>query len=472
MKKGWPLMNLGFRLRGQRAGSGTGPRPSGRGLPAWAAGVCILAVLLAGCGKKVEKEAAEGEAPTPVLVETVVRGAVDYMVTADAILFPINQANVTPKISAPVKRMLVNRGDHVKAGQVLAELESGDLAAAASESNSQYQQAQASYQTISGATVPEDKSKAQADVLVAQQVVDAAQKLYDNRVALQKEGALAQKLVDDAKVALAQARGQLEYAERHLQALNQVSQRETIRGAQASMNAAKAHYDNAQVQLSYSEIRSPISGVVADRSVYAGEMPASGTPIISIVDISQVVARANVPVKEASMIRVGRPARITGPEGDLAGKVTVVSPAVDPNTTTVEVWVQVANPGEKLKPGASVRVAIIADTIQNTIVIPASALLNADDGGQKVMVITKDSIAHERRVSVGVRQLARVQIVSGLQEGEQVVTSGGLGLDDKAKVSIQQPKAEDDDEDNADDQKSDEKKPDDAAKGADKGKKP
>ena len=428
-------------------------------------------LLLAACGKKEEKEA-ESEAPTPVLLETAVRGAVDYMVTADAVLYPINQANVTPKISAPVKRMLVNRGDHVKAGQVIAELESGDLAAAANESNSQYQQTQASYQMISGATVVEDKGKAQADVMVAQQVLDAAQKLYDNRVALQREGALAQKLVDDAKVALAQAKGQLETAQRHLQALNQVSQRETIRGAQAQMNAAKAHFDNAEVQLSYAKIRSPISGVVADRSVYAGEMPASGTPIITIIDISQVVARANIPVKEASMIKVGKPARISGPDGDLAGKVTVVSPAVDPNTTTVEVWVQVANPGEKLKPGASVRVAIIADTIQNTIVIPASALLNADDGGQKVMVVTtNDSKAHERRVSVGIRQGARVQIVSGLQDGEQVVVSGGLGLEDKAKVSIQQPKAEDEDEDNADNA-DDEKKPADGkAADKDKGKK-
>jgi len=426
----------------------------------------MACLLLAGCGKKAEEKAAEGEAPTPVLLETAVRGAVDYMVTADAVLYPINQANVTPKISAPVKRMLVNRGDHVKAGQVLAELESGDLAAAANESNSQYQQTQASYQMISGATVPEDRGKAQADAMVAQQVLEAAQKLYDNRVALQREGALAQKLVDDAKVALAQAKGQLETAQRHLQALNQVSQRETIRGAQAQMNAAKAHYDNAEVQLSYAKIRSPISGVVADRSVYAGEMPASGTPIITIIDISQVVARANIPVKEASMIKVGKPARISGPDGDLAGKVTVVSPAVDPNTTTVEVWVQVANPGEKLKPGASVRVAIIADTIQNTIVIPASALLNADDGGQKVIVVTtSDSKAHERRVSVGIRQGARVQIVSGLQDGEQVVVSGGLGLEDKAKVSIQQPKAEDEDEDNADDEKKS-----DETKGADKDK--
>jgi hypothetical protein len=84
------------------------------------------------------------------------------------------------------------------------------------------------------------------------------------------------------------------------------------------------------------------------------------------------------------------------------------------------------------------------------------------------MVITSDNVAHERRVSVGVRQGGRVQIVSGLSDGEQVVTSGGLGLEDKAKVTIQQPKPEDEDEDNADDQK-DEKKTD-TAKPADKDK--
>ena len=421
--------------------------------------------LLVGCGKEKAKEE-EHEAPTPVTVETAGLGAIDHVVTADAVLFPINQANVTPKISAPVKRVLVNRGDHVRAGQLLAELESGDLAASANESSHQYEQTQAAYQTLTGATVLEDKTKAQSDVQTAQQTLDAAKKLYDNRSALQREGALAQKLVDDAKVAMVQAQSQLDTAQRHLEALNQVSQREAIRSAQAQMNAAKAHFDNASVQLSYAKIVSPIAGVVADRSVYPGEMPPSGTPILSIIDISQIVARANVPVKEAASIRVGRPARISGPDGDLAGKVTVVSPSVDPNTTTVEVWVQVANPGERLKPGGTVRVSIIAETIQNTMVVPAAALLNSDEGGQKVMVVTKDSVAHERKVSVGVRQGDRVQILSGLQEGDQVITSGGLGLDDKAKVTIQAPKVEEDE----DEDKDDEEKKDDVNKD-DKGKK-
>jgi len=435
------------------------------------ASVLLMAalVLLAGCGKDNKTEKAE-EAPTTVMVETAVFGAIDHVVSADAVLYPINQANVTAKINSPVKRVLVNRGDHVRAGQLLAELESADLAAAANESKSQYEQTEAAYQTLTGATVFDDKTKAQADVQSAEQTFDAAKKLYENRVALQKEGALAQKLVDDAKVAMVQAQSQLETARRHLEGLNQVSQRESIRGAQAQVNASKAHFENATVQVSYAQIRSPISGVVADRSVYPGEMPPSGSPLISIVDISKVVARANVPVKEATSVKVGRPARITGPDGDLPGVVTVVSPSVDPSTTTVEVWVRADNPGERLKPGGTVRVAIIAETIQNTMVVPATALLNSDDGTPKVMVITADNVAHERRISLGVRQGDRVQIVSGLQPGEQVVVSGGLGLEDKAKVKIEQPKPEDEDENQPEEpQKDDAKK--DGAKKDDKGKK-
>lgn len=409
----------------------------------------VAASLLAGCGKAKEEAAGETEAPTPVMVETAVLGAIDHVVSADAVLNPMNQANVTPKISAPVKRMLVNRGDHVRAGQLIAELESGDLAAAVQEAKFQYEQAQASYVTVTGATVVEDEAKARADVQSAQSAYDAAKKLYDSRVALAKEGALAQKQVDETRLQMVQAQTQLETAQQHLKSLNGVGRQEAIRAAQAQMDAAKAHQETLAVQLSYARVLSPISGVVAERQVNVGEMASAGMPLVSVVDISQVRAVANVPVKEAASIRVGRPARVAGPDGDMAGTVTVVSPAANTNATTVEVWVQVANPGERLKPGETAHVSIIAETIQNTLVIPVAALLNGDQGGQKVIVISSDSVAHERMVTVGVRQGDRVQILSGVQAGEQVVTSGGLGLEDKAKVAIQQPKAEDDDDDDA-----------------------
>ncbi len=375
------------------------------------------------------------------------KGPIDRVVTADAVLYPVNQSSPTAKISAPIKRILVNRGDHVKAGQVLAELEIADLTATANESKSLYDQSQAALQTVTGATVVEDKAKAQTDVQSAQQVLEAAQKVYDSRAALQKQGALAQRPVDDAKVSLAQAQAAYNTAKQHLDTLNSVGQREQIHAAQAQVEASKAHYENSTVQVGYGKITSPISGIVSDRPVYAGEMPASGTPLMTIVDISSVVARANVPVKDAGFIKVGRPATITGPDGDIAGKVVVVSPAVNPNTTTVEVWVQAPNPEEKLKPGGTVRVAIKAETLQDVTLVSSSAILNSDEGGQIVVVITPDNIAHQHKVSIGVRQGINVEIVSGVNEGDKVVTVGGLGLDDGAKVIVKEAPSEDEDED-------------------------
>src|SRR5580658_3655958 len=308
------------------------------------AAACLLAAAgwITGCGKKQEKAAAgkAAEAPTPVMVETAVHGAIDRVVSADAVLYPVDQANLTAKISAPVTKVMVNRGDHVRAGQVLAVLESADLAAAANESQHQIEQAQAAYDLLTGATVVEDRTKAEADVQSAKETLDAAKKVYDNRAAAQKEGALAQKTVDEAKLAVVQAQIQYETAQRHLESLNQVGQKQSIRGAEAQVSTAKAHYESAKVQLAYAQITSPITGIVADRAVYPGEMAVSGTPLVSIVDISEVVARANVPVKDAGYIKVGRPARIAGPDGDIPGVVTVVSPSVDATTTTVQVWVK------------------------------------------------------------------------------------------------------------------------------------
>jgi HlyD family secretion protein len=437
------------------------------------AGLMVAAALLAGCGKAKDETAVETEAPTPVTVETAVLGAIDHIVTADAVLFPINQANVTPKISAPVSRMLVNRGDHVRIGQLIADLESKDLAAAVQEARFQYQQAQSAYATVTGATVVEDETKARADVQSAQSAFDAAKKLYDSRVALEKEGALAQKQVDETKLQMVQAQTQLETAQQHLKSLNGVGRQEAVRAAQAQMDAAKAHEDALSVQLSYARVLSPINGVISERLVNVGEVASAGMPLVSIVDISQLRAVANVPVKDAETIKLGRPARVAGPDGDIAGTVAVVSPSANANATTVEVWVQIPNPGERLKPGATARVSIIAETIQNTLVVPAAALLNGDGGRQKVMVVSSDSVAHERMVAVGVRQGDRVQILSGVQQGDQVVTSGGLGLDDKAKVTIQQAKSEDDDDDDSggDDSAADDAKAKDANSKDAKGKK-
>jgi HlyD family secretion protein len=376
-------------------------------------------------------------------VATATKQPLDQLVTAEAVLYPLKQANIIPKISAPVARFLVQRGDHVHTGQLLAALEDSDLRASAQESKELFNQAQAAYTNTTNATLPDDTTKAKADVESTHQALDAARKLLDNREKLLREGALAQKLVDDARVAEVQAQAQFDTAAEHLKSLQNVGRVEQVKSAQAQMQAAQAHYQNAEAQVSYAEIRSPMDGVISDRPLNIGEMAAAGSPVFSVVDISHVIARANVPAQQAAALHVGQPATISGPGGEITGKVTVVSPAVDPSTTTLQVWVGAPNPGEKLKLGSTVQVSMNAGVIPDALVVPVAALLASDEGGEKVMIAGSDGLAHEQKVEVGIRSGDNVQILSGLKPGDQVITQGGLGLDDKAKIKITQPGAKD-----------------------------
>jgi HlyD family secretion protein len=395
----------------------------------------IPLLLLSACSKKEEKEV---EAPSPVQVTAVTQDTIRRIVAGDGMLFARDQAAVMPKIAAPVQRFLVQRGDHVRQGQLLAVLESRDLSAGEGESKAVLAQAEANLRSITSATVPEAIVKARTDADTAKQSEDAAKKLLDNREKLFQQGALARKLVDDAQVAYVQAHGGLLSAQEHLRALQSVGNPEQIKTAASQVDAARSHLQSSQAQVSYSQIVSPISGVVADRPLYAGEMATPGNPLVTVMDISKIVARANVPQNQSASVKVGQAATITQIDTNqtVEGKVTVVSPATDPNSTTIQVWVQAENPGETLKPGTSVHVTIMTEVIKATPVVPIAAILPGEEGGTACLVITADNVAHRRPVKLGVREGDKVQILNGVRPGEEVVIVGGIGLDDKAKVKV------------------------------------
>jgi multidrug efflux pump subunit AcrA (membrane-fusion protein) len=343
-----------------------------------------------------------------------------------------------------VQKFYVKRGSRVHQGELLATLENRDLSAAAEQNKGDYEQAQASYQTTTEAALPADLQKAQLDVEGASKLLDAQQKIYDSRQSLFQQGALPRKELDQAGVDLTNARNQYEIAKKHLDAMLAIEKNTTLRSAAGQLESAKGKYLQAAAQLSYTEIRSPINGVVTDRPLYAGEMASSGAPLITVMDTMQVIARAHIPQVEAVHLSLNDSATILvpGDEKGVEGKVTVVSPALDPNSTTVEVWVQAKNPKQSLRPGSSVRLSIVTERIPNATVIAPEALQTADDGTTTVMVAGDDSKAHQIPVKVGIREGNEVQIIQGLQPGQKVVTVGSYGLPDRAKIKIEQPGAQ------------------------------
>jgi HlyD family secretion protein len=408
-------------------------------------GLCGIAVLLAGVAVLAGCQSAEKE-PEPnvaVQVTPAKRGPIALTVTAEAVVYPLQQAVVTPKITSTIKKFYVQRGSHVKQGQILAELENADLAGAAEQSKGEFEQAEAGYATTTGASLPEQIQKAELDAAAARAAYEAQQKVYDSRKNLFDQGALPRRDLDSAQVALAQAYSQNEQAQKQLTDLHKLGKEQTLKSATGQLSAAKGKYLNAKAQLSYSEIRSPIDGVVTDRPPFEGELATANQPILTIMNTSKLIAKMHIVQSEAVLLKVGDAAELELPGRDepIPGRVMLISPALDPGSTTIEVWVEAIKPGPELKPGMNVSVEITAKSVKDALTVPASAVFKTAEGADYVLTAGSDGKAHQANVKVGIRNRDLAEIQSGLKENDPVITAGGYALPDNTKITIEKSPA-------------------------------
>jgi len=389
--------------------------------------------LLAGCKKD--------EAPAPeitVQAEHPEQGSISEHIVADAILAPLAQAAIAPKISAPVKNFYVQRGAKVKEGELLAVLENRDLAAAAQDNKGTYEAAQAAYATATKAQVPEDMQKAELDVAQARANLDLNTSIVNNRKQLFAEGAIPGRDLDTAQAALVQAQAAYDTAAKHLESMHNVSHEAALKSAQGQLTSAEGKYKGAEAQVAYSEIRSPIDGVVTDRPLFAGETAAAGAPLITVMDTSSLLAKTHMAQSLAQRMKLGDSASISVPglADPVVAKVSLISPALDPGSTTVEVWLKVDNKSGTLKVGTPVKVSITGRTEEQALKIPAASVLTAQDGSKSVMVVGSDGAAHRKPVTLGIADGEDVQITEGVSKSDTVITTGAYGLEDGAKVKV------------------------------------
>ncbi|MDE3161968.1 MAG: efflux RND transporter periplasmic adaptor subunit [Acidobacteriota bacterium] len=400
-----------------------------------AAAVAVGLGLMAAAGCK--KEAAP-EPEVTVQAEHPEQGPIAEHIVADAVLTPLAQAAIEPKITAPVHKFLVQRGDKVREGELLAVLENGDLTAAAMDNKGSYEAAQAAYATATKAQVPEDAQKAELDYAQAKANLDLNQSIVNSRKQLFKEGAIPGRDLDTAVAALVQAQAAYDSAAKHLESMKQVSHEAALKSAQGQLTSAEGKLKGSEAQVSYSEIRSPIDGVVTDRPLFAGETAAAGAPLITVMDTSVLIAKTHLGQSLVQMMKLGDKATVSVPGVDapVPATVSLISPALDSGSTTVEVWLKIDNKAGKLKVGTPVKASITGHTVANALKVPATAILTAQDGSKSVMVIGADGTAQRKTVTVGIADDGDVQLLSGVGASDTVITGGAYGLDTGTKVKV------------------------------------
>lgn len=396
-----------------------------------------MMALLAGCG---------GQAQTPEPVVSVQTKPAEHanisqVVSSEAVVFPLQQATIAPKITSTIADFKVQRGSRVRKGQLLAVLENKDLAATEQATRGDLRQAEANYATTVDASLPQQIQKAELDAAAAETAFEAQQKIYDSRKQLFQQGAVPRRDLDAAEVALAQARSQRDQTQKQREDLKRVGKEQIIRAAQGTRESAEGKYQAAAAQLSYSLIRSPIDGVVTDRPLFVGDLATANQPILTVMDTSRLIAKAHIPQSDAATLKVGDAAelRVSGADQPVKGQVTLVSPAVDPGSTTIEVWVEAKKRDAALKPGVNVQVSMIAKTVEDAVVVPSAAIFKDSQGADFVVVAGPDQRAHQKKVQVGIRNHDVSQIVHGIDPGEPIITAGGYALPDNTKIKIETP---------------------------------
>ncbi len=412
------------------------------------AGAIAVLLIVFIVWKSCHKSSAGGADPANVVVSVQVakaeRATIANEITAIATLAPRREADVSPKIAAPIAEMPLLTNRVVHAGDVLAVLESRDLTAQRAEAAAAVAEADASLHSTTGGSVPLTNAQDTKAVRDARANLENAQKTYERRQTLYQQGGISKKELEASQLAVTQAENDVHLAEASSSVHQGVTNTSDVRVAEARAQQARNRLQNLDAQLSYAVIRAPFSGVVTQQFQYQGEMANPGGKLLTIADTSALIAKMQLSEETASTLRTGDQVKVLPddlPGQAFAGTISLVGRAADPLSRSVAVWVAVPNTAGLLRANGVARVVISAQPAANAVVVPDSAVtLDATNGNSgTVMVVDDKSVAHEVHVTTGVRSGGRAQITSGLRGGETVVTEGNYGLPDGTRVTIAKP---------------------------------
>ena len=359
----------------------------------------------------------------PTKLAKVEKGDLAKSVVATGKIEPITKVEVKSKASGIIKKLLVDAGDKVKKGQLLAQLDKEEIEAQVEQAKAGLQASEANQRSAEA-----DYERAKVDAEGPD--VPLLKRAYERAQHMAKEGVVSVSDLDDAQ-------------KNYEMSLN----KQNVAKAQLSVSKAKALQAEAQVaqghatlkqleeQLSYTDIESPIDGVVLSRDVEMGDavssilvLGSSATLVMTLGDTSEVYVKGKVDESDIGKVYLGQPARIkveSFKDKTFNGKVTKISPmgVEKDNVTTFEVRVSINNPGGELKAEMTANAEVILDEHKNVLQVPEGALLYDKDKKASVEVPDPKGKEGKRKVAVniGISNGAKTEILGGLKEGDQVV---------------------------------------------------
>ena len=384
--------------------------------------VIIVAAVLVGAGV-LYAFTRSGTKIDPSKLAKVEKGDLAKSVVATGKVTPITKVEVKSKASGIVKKLLVDAGDRVKKGQLLAQLDKEEIQAQVEQTRAALAASEAN---LKSSEADYERSKVDAEG----PDVPLLKRAYERAIGMAKEGVVSTSALEDAQKNYELALNKQNVAKAQL-----IVKKAKIAQSQAQVAQDRAHLNQLEEQLSYTDIESPIDGVVLSRDVEMGDavssilvLGSSATLVMTLGDISEVYVKGKVDESDIGKVYMGQPARIkveSFKDKTFNGKVTKISPmgVEKDNVTTFEVRVSINNPGGELKAAMTANAEIILEEHKNVLQIPEGAIVYDKD--KKASVEVPEPRAKEGKkkvaVNIGISNGAKTELLSGLKEGDQVV---------------------------------------------------
>lgn len=408
---------------------------------------CAYSVLFcAGCG--AGKPAGDmSQMTTSVAVETqeIALQPMEQYVSVSSKVSSEQEVSVVPKTSGTVKKLYVGLGDTVKAGDILFEIDDTEARLQVQQAQASLESAQANYDQNVGGSLETQLDQMQATVDSYQIQYDDLKKELEETEALYEIGAASQSEVDNLKSSVNKAKIQLESAQKQLELNKGSILEDTKKSLQANITQAEASLASAQKQLDDTKVRAEIDGIVGTLNISEGSVVNAQGEAMTLVNMDNLKVSFHVSEDVINEISVSSPVYITvsavsddpmtATDDPMTATVTNISEAADSSTRLYQVEAALSNTEGNLKPGMFANVRLVTETKEDTIVVPLNTVLT-DNGEKYVFVVDENNIAHKTVVETGLENATYIEITSGLNIGDTVVTKGQDFLSDGNTVNI------------------------------------
>lgn len=402
--------------------------------------IMMLTVGIVGCGSEDEnasKEQKQGQENNGIPVETIAAetGEIVNYITVTGNAEAVQKTQLTPELQETVEKINVNEGQEVEAGDVLVRLDQTDVKSSIAEAKAGLKSAQTRLEELLAGTREEEIAQLAAQLEQAKANYEQAKSDYERYKKLFEREAISKQKFESIKTQYISAKSNYKSAQESLRMAENGPTKEQIKIQRAQVQQAKAQLNSAQLNLDKTMITAPFDGIVAAVNVDQGEM-VGGQPIISMVNLDAVEIQTYVSENNVNKLEKGQKVAVdfNALENNLRGDIKSISPALNEQEKAYPIEIEVANSNNIIKSGMYAEINMETERSKGNVVIPKQSLLR--ENGDAYVFVVKDEKAVRKEVKIGLTTTEKVEILSGIETGDQIITKGTNQVTDSNSVRV------------------------------------